>query len=299
MTDGISTRLSGSSKYGGLIVCGCFLLIAAFSRWPYVFYIVLRFLVCSTAIYYGVVIFHKEHRKWAWAFGAVAVLFNPLVPVRMARSDWQVLNLLVAAFFIIWSLMSFFQDDSALRQQHTLETKSESEPEESDTTLSQSAEQWFQAGRNHYDLADIHEIDEEKAIECFEESLRLMPTRTDSHVYLGMIYRDGDGVAQDFAKAYEHFSVAAALGDPNGQRSLGELYESGEGISIDHAKAVYWYRKAAEQQDACAQYRLGVHYFSGLGVQQDREQAFLWYSKASENGDRDAQRALRELATHG
>jgi hypothetical protein len=39
---------------------------------------------------------------WVWVFGAIAVLFNPVLPVRMARQDWQVVNVITAMFFISW-----------------------------------------------------------------------------------------------------------------------------------------------------------------------------------------------------
>ena len=43
---------------------------------------------------------------WTWVFGAIAVLFNPLVPIRMSRSDWQAINMIVALFFAAWIVYS-------------------------------------------------------------------------------------------------------------------------------------------------------------------------------------------------
>jgi hypothetical protein len=52
----------------------------------------------------------KRHAEgnllWVWVFGAIAVLFNPLLPVRMSRSDWEIVNVLTGAFFVVWVIYS-------------------------------------------------------------------------------------------------------------------------------------------------------------------------------------------------
>jgi TPR repeat protein len=47
------------------------------------------------------------------------------------------------------------------------------------------------------------------------------------------------------------------------------MYKNGQGVPQNHAKAVMWYRKAAEQGDAWARYILGYSYERGEGVAQD------------------------------
>ena len=66
------------------------------------------------------------------------------------------------------------------------------------------------------------------------------------------MYKNGNGVKKDYAKAFELFSKAAAGGDINALYNLGRCYENGWGVKIDLAKAQEWYRKAAEkgQKDA-------------------------------------------------
>ncbi len=61
---------------------------------------------------------------------------------------------------------------------------------------------------------------------------------------------------------------------------LGLLYDNGSGVPQDYAKAVKWYRKAAEQGYAKAQFMIGFMYYEGRGVTQDYVQAHVWYNLA-------------------
>ncbi|WP_442879021.1 tetratricopeptide repeat protein, partial [Chryseobacterium sp.] len=47
------------------------------------------------------------------------------------------------------------------------------------------------------------------------------------------------------------------------------MYRDGDGVKQDYAEAVKWCVKAAEQGDAYAQYLLGDMYRDGHGVKQD------------------------------
>ena len=52
-------------------------------------------------------------------------------------------------------------------------------------------------------------------------------------------------------------------------RNLGLLYANGQGVAQDYAKAREWYEKAADKDDATAMRNLGMLYANGLGVTQD------------------------------
>ena len=65
---------------------------------------------------------------------------------------------------------------------------------------------------------------------------------------------------------------------------LGMVYEQGEGAAQDYDAATKWYRLAAEQGNAQAQYRLGALYVYGKGVAQDYERAFMWFDLSSASG---------------
>ena len=67
---------------------------------------------------------------------------------------------------------------------------------------------------------------------------------------LGLLYDNGQGVAQDYAKAREWYEKAADKGDADAMFNLGLLYDNGQGVAQDYAKAREWYEKAAAKDNA-------------------------------------------------
>ena len=59
----------------------------------------------------------------------------------------------------------------------------------------------------------------------------------EAYTLMGEIYSEGLGVAQDFSKAAEAYTKAAALGDANAQFSLGTFAAEGRGVPKDLSKA--------------------------------------------------------------
>lgn len=86
-----------------------FLLLAVSSRWPYSFYVLMRLTVCAIAIYLAHSSFVAGRTVWVLALGAVAVLFNPVLPMRMHRSDWSTLDMIGASVFVLWAIVSLLQ----------------------------------------------------------------------------------------------------------------------------------------------------------------------------------------------
>jgi TPR repeat protein len=114
---------------------------------------------------------------------------------------------------------------------------------------------------------------------------------------LGIMYRNGQVVPQDDAKAAYWFTKAAKH-SPCGpqhiwvkpsvkvlkadqlkrqncvrrraeaQTHLGLMYANGEGVPEDDAMAVYWFKKAVVYSNAQAQNNRGLMYDKGEGVQQ-------------------------------
>ena len=70
---------------------------------------------------------------------------------------------------------------------------------------------------------------------------------TEAQRLIGVIYRDGLGVAANYDQAIKWFSIAGAFGSPAAQLNLGNMYDSPRGVVQDHREAVLWYRRAAEQ----------------------------------------------------
>jgi xanthine/uracil/vitamin C permease (AzgA family) len=77
------------------------MLLLAPAPWPYVYYVLLRWvvLVCVGAIAYE----SFRRRGWHWWTGALTafvVIFNPILPFHLSHQVWSVLNLAGAALLI-------------------------------------------------------------------------------------------------------------------------------------------------------------------------------------------------------
>lgn len=81
--------------------------------------------------------------------------------------------------------------------------------------------------------------------------------------------------------AFKALKPLAEQGSAAAQQELGVMYRKGEGVRQDYAKAAKWFRKAAEQGLAEAQNNLGGLYATGLGVKQDNVEAYKWFSLAA------------------
>ncbi|WGZ92869.1 MAG: tetratricopeptide repeat protein [Candidatus Thiothrix putei] len=138
---------------------------------------------------------------------------------------------------------------------------------------------------------------------------------------LGLMYRTGDYVVQDYAQALEWFGKAATQKYIAAYRELGEMYFSGYGVKDDkgyalqwfrkaalrgdvaaqvklgkiyradmnYAQALFWLKQAAVQKDADALYTLGWMFNWGEGVKLDKEQAWMWFERAAAQGHKEAQ----------
>jgi TPR repeat protein len=147
---------------------------------------------------------------------------------------------------------------------------------------------------------------------------------------LGVMYQNGQGVAQNSVKAVEWWRKAAANGHAKSQEvlgvlyslgavvrrndaeavvkwlhkaadqglatsqvSLGKIYQTGRGVAQNDVEALNWYRKAADQGNATAQNELGVMYVKGQGVPRNYVDAMKWFRKAADQGDADAKDNLK------
>jgi TPR repeat protein len=84
--------------------------------------------------------------------------------------------------------------------------------------------------------------------------------------------------------ASQKYSAAAERGSASVQFSLGNMYRDGDGVSQDFVTAVKWYERAADQGHAKAQSSLGIMHLQGLGVPQDYGVALNWLQKAANAG---------------
>lgn len=76
------------------------LLIWALRDHAYEYYTLLRFVVCGVTTY-GVYLAGRNKKiGWAWIFGIIAVLFNPIVPVHLERATWAIIDVGVSLFLM-------------------------------------------------------------------------------------------------------------------------------------------------------------------------------------------------------
>ena len=119
--------------------------------------------------------------------------------------------------------------------------------------------------------------------------------------FAGMTDIEGDNLKEQAANgsssAMKKIQHAANSGDAVAEFELGILYKNGQGVPQDYAQAASWYRKAADQGVAVAQLHLGTLYFKGQGVPQDSAQAEYFFEKAAAQGYQGAARKLRILRT--
>ena len=102
----------------------------------------------------------------------------------------------------------------------------------------------------------------------------------EAYTLMGEIYSEGLGVAQDFSKAAEAYTKAAALGDSNAQFSLGTFAAEGRGMPKDMSKAADLFEQAAKNGNPAAQYNLAMVYLNGKGRPADEAKAVEWMQKA-------------------
>ena len=70
---------------------------------PYAYYTFLRLFVCAASGFLAYQHFMHQDAidKWVILLGAIALLYNPLVPVYLTREIWSVLNISTMAVFVL------------------------------------------------------------------------------------------------------------------------------------------------------------------------------------------------------
>jgi uncharacterized protein len=141
----------------------------------------------------------------------------------------------------------------------------------------------------------------------------------DAMTALGRLYKDGNGVAQDYDKAGEWFQkAAAAAGKAAAEREANNPSPASQTVpspaisnaewlaeaqryldAKDYAKAFPLLQKAADAGDAVAMSNLGDLYCYGHGVTRDYAQARQWYQKAADAGNAYGMYNLGYLYQHG
>ena len=106
---------------------------------------------------------------------------------------------------------------------------------------------------------------------------------------LGLLYFNGEALAQNDDKAMEWFLRAKAKGNKLAEYYVSYMYFQGRGVEYDPSAAAEFYTVHAEEGLPSCQYFLGRMYLSGSGVAQDTKKAISWLAMAADQGDADAQ----------
>ena len=114
---------------------------------------------------------------------------------------------------------------------------------------------------------------------------------------IGLLYRVGAGVPQNYGQAKKWFEEAAKQGHAEAQVNLGTMYLDGDGAPQSAQMALFWFSRAAAQGDIPAFAKLGLMYAEAHGVPQDFIQAHMWFHLAAANGDENSADRRDILAT--
>ncbi len=75
-------------------------LLLAFTKMPYGFYSLLRWIVFGVSTYSAYDSYRKTFLGWAWTFLIIGLIFNPFIPVHFNRTILNILDLATATLFI-------------------------------------------------------------------------------------------------------------------------------------------------------------------------------------------------------
>ncbi|TSA44823.1 hypothetical protein D4R51_03030 [bacterium] len=76
-------------------------LLGTLGDWPYVYYQLLRWFILGVGGYSAYLAYNSGRKVWVWIFGAIALLFNPIIPFYLSRNTWQPIDIIVAIIFFI------------------------------------------------------------------------------------------------------------------------------------------------------------------------------------------------------
>ncbi|WP_447640676.1 MULTISPECIES: T9SS type A sorting domain-containing protein [Chitinophagaceae] len=117
------------------------------------------------------------------------------------------------------------------------------------------------------------------------------------HYYrLGVQYKDGNGVDMDYAKAFEYFDKAAALGHLQSRYAKAYLLYKGLGCTQDYVAAAALFRDGALAGKDNSMYFYALCFRNGYGIAQNKDSAKYWLDRAAALG---YDQAVRELAMNG
>lgn len=89
------------------------MLFAALGRWPYGYFVVMRWVVCTSAIFVAVVAYKSRQYWGTWLYGLLALLFNPVFSARLRRGTWRPLDAVAGIAMVIAIILVRRRDETA------------------------------------------------------------------------------------------------------------------------------------------------------------------------------------------
>jgi len=83
------------------IISVAMLFLAIPSLFSYGYYQFLRWVVTGTAIFILYLSYKLDKKMWLWLMAAIAILFNPILPIYFDKETWVVIDLVVALLFLV------------------------------------------------------------------------------------------------------------------------------------------------------------------------------------------------------
>jgi hypothetical protein len=84
------------------------ILFGALGDQQYGYYQLLRFGITIISGYLAYLEHSSQRKVWFGVFIAIAILFNPIMPIYLNKDTWQVLDLITAIVFIVSIFFNFY-----------------------------------------------------------------------------------------------------------------------------------------------------------------------------------------------
>ena len=84
------------------VIASIVMLLLAILPLPYGYYILLKLVVCFTALFLAWFSYKRKRIRWMWVMGFLALIFNPVIPLYFGREFWIFVDLITVLIFVIF-----------------------------------------------------------------------------------------------------------------------------------------------------------------------------------------------------
>ena len=83
-----------------------FVVIALIPSMPYGYYSVMRWFVCASCAWLALTSYRNGQEEWAWCWGVIAGIYNPIFLVHANREIWSIVNIGTVAVAASYSFIT-------------------------------------------------------------------------------------------------------------------------------------------------------------------------------------------------